>query len=224
MVSFEFESGRSIQCLVRNDGCGLFISNPNLATDQKVKCKRYLSGQTVGSKPDGIWYEWILKITCSSSILIYRVMVFVFFQFFFFRRYVFNKGPTDNLRQSEYAGEIEKPREGIMVANSKKSKGFLYRAIAAIEQEDVAKRNSIKEQLKSLKSEQNENPGRSQNLDSYQCRCGELVIRIMVFIDLLMATFRGDSPDYSSQWFFRQQCHHASWSSMPGLDSYSWFV
>jgi Na+/proline symporter len=152
MVSFEFDLADRYN-VWSGMTAAVFLFLSYFGTDQS-QVQRYLSGQTLAQSRMGLIMNGFLKIPMQFIILFIGVMVFVFYQFFL-PPVVFNKVQTDNLRQSEYAGEFEN-LEKAYGANFEKSKASYTELLAAIEQEDVAKETQIKEQLKSLKSEQNE--------------------------------------------------------------------
>jgi Na+(H+)/acetate symporter ActP len=93
-----------------------------------------------------------LKIPMQFVILFIGVMVFVFYQFFL-PPVVFNKVQTDNLRQSEYAGEFEN-LEKKYEANFEESKGSYLELLDAIDEKDATKETEIQGRIKSLKTEQ----------------------------------------------------------------------
>jgi Na+/proline symporter len=152
MVSFEFDLADRYN-VWSGMTAAVFLFLSYFGTDQS-QVQRYLSGQTLAQSRMGLIMNGFLKIPMQFIILFIGVMVFVFYQFFL-PPVVFNKVQTDNLRQSEYAGEFEN-LEKAYGANFEKSKASYTELLAALEQEDVAKETQIKEQLKSLKSEQNE--------------------------------------------------------------------
>lgn len=129
----------------------LFLSY--FGTDQS-QVQRYLSGQTLAQSRMGLIMNGFLKIPMQFIILFIGVMVFVFYQFFL-PPVVFNKVQTDNLRQSEYAGEFEN-LEKQYEANFESSKSSYLELLEAIENEDEAKESLIQNEIKTLKSEQNE--------------------------------------------------------------------
>lgn len=129
----------------------LFLSY--FGTDQS-QVQRYLSGQTLAQSRMGLIMNGFLKIPMQFIILFIGVMVFVFYQFFL-PPVVFNKVQTDNLRQSEYAGEFEN-LEKQYEANFESSKSSYLVLLEAIENEDEAKESLIQNEIKTLKSEQNE--------------------------------------------------------------------
>jgi Na+/proline symporter len=152
MVSFEFDLADRYN-VWSGMTAAVFLFLSYFGTDQS-QVQRYLSGQTLAQSRMGLIMNGFLKIPMQFIILFIGVMVFVFYQFFL-PPVVFNKVQTDNLRQSEYAGEFEN-LEKAYGANFEKSKASYTELLAAIEQEDAAKETQIKEQLKSLKSEQSE--------------------------------------------------------------------
>jgi Na+/proline symporter len=129
----------------------LFLSY--FGTDQS-QVQRYLSGQTLAQSRMGLIMNGFLKIPMQFVILFIGVMVFVFYQFFL-PPVVFNKVQTDNLRQSEYAGEFE-ILEKEYSENFDKSKSSYLELLDAIDEKDEPRESLLQEQIKSLKSEQNE--------------------------------------------------------------------
>ncbi|MDG1277894.1 MAG: sodium:solute symporter [Algoriphagus sp.] len=129
----------------------LFLSY--FGTDQS-QVQRYLSGQTLAQSRMGLIMNGFLKIPMQFVILFIGVMVFVFYQFFL-PPVVFNKVQTDNLRQSEYAGEFE-DLEKKYEANFESSKNSYLELLDAIDEKDESRESRLQEQIKSLKSEQNE--------------------------------------------------------------------
>lgn len=127
----------------------LFLSY--FGTDQS-QVQRYLSGQTLTQSRMGLIMNGFLKIPMQFVILFIGVMVFVFYQFFQ-PPVIFNKVHTDNLRQSEYAGEYEL-LEKDYTRNFEESKSSYLQLLKAIDQKDVTQETTIRENLKELKTEQ----------------------------------------------------------------------
>lgn len=129
----------------------LFLSY--FGTDQS-QVQRYLSGQTLTQSRMGLIMNGFLKIPMQFVILFIGVMVFVFYQFYQ-PPVVFNKVQTEKLRESEYAGEfeqLEKAYEG----KFEESKASYLEMLDAIKQKDESAESRIKQELKSLKAEQNQ--------------------------------------------------------------------
>jgi len=152
MVSFEFDLADRYN-VWSGMTAAVFLFLSYFGTDQS-QVQRYLSGQTLAQSRMGLIMNGFLKIPMQFIILFIGVMVFVFYQFFL-PPVVFNKVQTDNLRQSEYAGEFE-ILEKEYSDNFEKSKASYTELLAAIDKEDVSKEKEVQQQLKSLKTEQNE--------------------------------------------------------------------
>lgn len=150
MVNFEFDiSDRYNVWSGMTAAVFLFLSY--FGTDQS-QVQRYLSGQTLSQSRMGLIMNGFLKIPMQFIILFIGVMVFVFYQFFL-PPVVFNKVQTDNLRQSEYAGTFE-GLENQYTENFEETKASYLEMLEAIDKEDVSTETSIREQLNTLKSEQ----------------------------------------------------------------------
>jgi Na+/proline symporter len=152
MVNFEFDFADRYN-VWSGMTAAVFLFLSYFGTDQS-QVQRYLSGQTLAQSRMGLIMNGFLKIPMQFIILFIGVMVFVFYQFFL-PPVVFNKVQTDNLRQSEYAGEFE-DLEKKYEANFESSKSSYLELLDAIENEDEAKESLIQNEIKSLKSEQNE--------------------------------------------------------------------
>jgi Na+/proline symporter len=152
MVNFEFDFADRYN-VWSGMTAAVFLFLSYFGTDQS-QVQRYLSGQTLAQSRMGLIMNGFLKIPMQFIILFIGVMVFVFYQFFL-PPVVFNKVQTDNLRQSEYAGEFE-DLEKKYEANFESSKSSYLELLDAIENEDEVKKSLIQNEIKSLKSEQNE--------------------------------------------------------------------
>jgi SSS family solute:Na+ symporter len=152
MVSFEFDLADRYN-VWSGMTAAVFLFLSYFGTDQS-QVQRYLSGQTLAQSRMGLIMNGFLKIPMQFVILFIGVMVFVFYQFFL-PPVVFNTVQTDNLRQSEYAGEFE-VLEQEYSDNFNKSKASYTELLAAIDQEDTQKEATVQQQIKSLKKEQNE--------------------------------------------------------------------
>jgi SSS family solute:Na+ symporter len=152
MVSFEFDLADRYN-VWSGMTAAVFLFLSYFGTDQS-QVQRYLSGQTLAQSRMGLIMNGFLKIPMQFVILFIGVMVFVFYQFFL-PPVVFNTVQTDNLRQSEYAGEFE-ALEQEYSDNFDKSKASYTELLAAIDQEDTQKEATVQQQIKSLKKEQNE--------------------------------------------------------------------
>jgi Na+/proline symporter len=152
MVNFEFDFADRYN-VWSGMTAAVFLFLSYFGTDQS-QVQRYLSGQTLAQSRMGLIMNGFLKIPMQFIILFIGVMVFVFYQFFL-PPVVFNKVQTDNLRQSEYASEFEN-LEKQYEANFESSKSSYLELLEAIENEDEAKESLIQNEIKTLKSEQNE--------------------------------------------------------------------
>jgi SSS family solute:Na+ symporter len=152
MVSFEFDLADRYN-VWSGMTAAVFLFLSYFGTDQS-QVQRYLSGQTLAQSRMGLIMNGFLKIPMQFVILFIGVMVFVFYQFFL-PPVVFNTVQTDNLRQSEYAGEFE-VLEKEYSDNFNKSKASYTELLAAIDQEDTQKEATVQQQIKLLKAEQNE--------------------------------------------------------------------
>ena len=152
MVNFEFDFADRYN-VWSGMTAAVFLFLSYFGTDQS-QVQRYLSGQTLAQSRMGLIMNGFLKIPMQFIILFIGVMVFVFYQFFL-PPVVFNKVQTDNLRQSEYANEFEN-LEKQYEANFESSKSSYLELLEAIENEDEAKESLIQNEIKTLKSEQNE--------------------------------------------------------------------
>jgi Na+/proline symporter len=152
IVSFEFDLADRYN-VWSGMTAAVFLFLSYFGTDQS-QVQRYLSGQTLAQSRMGLIMNGFLKIPMQFVILFIGVMVFVFYQFFL-PPVVFNKVQTDTLRQSEYAGEFEN-LEKEYSENFEKSKASYTELLAAIDQEDIEKEATVQQQIKSLKTEQNE--------------------------------------------------------------------
>ncbi len=151
MVNFEFDLADRYN-VWSGMTAAVFLFLSYFGTDQS-QVQRYLSGQTLAQSRMGLIMNGFLKIPMQFVILFIGVMVFVFYQFFL-PPVVFNTVQTDNLRQSEYAGEFE-ALEKEYSDNFDKSKASYTELLAAIDQEDTQKEATVQQQIKSLKAEQN---------------------------------------------------------------------
>jgi len=152
MVNFEFDLADRYN-VWSGMTAAVFLFLSYFGTDQS-QVQRYLSGQTLAQSRMGLIMNGFLKIPMQFVILFIGVMVFVFYQFFL-PPVVFNKVQTDNLRQSEYAGEFEN-LEKRYEANFETSKGSYLELLDAIDEKDESRESMLQQQIKSLKSEQNE--------------------------------------------------------------------
>lgn len=160
MVSFEFDLADRYN-VWSGMTAAVFLFLSYFGTDQS-QVQRYLSGQTLAQSRMGLIMNGFLKIPMQFVILFIGVMVFVFYQFFL-PPVVFNTVQTDNLRQSEYAGEFE-VLEKEYSDNFNKSKASYTELLAAIDQEDTQKEATVQQQIKLLKAEQNEIRGEVKSL------------------------------------------------------------
>jgi len=107
LVGFEFDSGRSYQCVVRNDAA-VFLFYPICGTDQSnaalfVRDRRWLKAGM------GIDMNGLLKIHAVHH-LSYRVMFFVFISFFF-AGCIYKSPNWQSTTRSEYIAVNLKTRE-----------------------------------------------------------------------------------------------------------------
>lgn len=152
MVNFEFDLADRYN-VWSGMTAAVFLFLSYFGTDQS-QVQRYLSGQTLSQSRMGLIMNGFLKIPMQFVILFIGVMVFVFYQFFL-PPVVFNKVQTDNLRQSEYAGEFE-DLEKQYEANFESSKSSYLELLDAIDKKDEPRETQLQQQIKTLKSEQNE--------------------------------------------------------------------
>ena len=152
LVNFEFDLADRYN-VWSGMTAAVFLFLSYFGTDQS-QVQRYLSGQTLAQSRMGLIMNGFLKIPMQFIILFIGVMVFVFYQFFL-PPVVFNKVQTDNLRQSDYAGEFE-DLEKKYEANFETSKDSYLALLDAIDQNDAPRESMLQQQIQSLKSEQNE--------------------------------------------------------------------
>ncbi len=152
IVSFEFDLADRYN-VWSGMTAAVFLFLSYFGTDQS-QVQRYLSGQTLAQSRMGLIMNGFLKIPMQFIILFIGVMVFVFYQFFL-PPVVFNTVQTDNLRQSELAGEFEL-LEKQYEENFQESRNSYMELLSAIEQENEVKEAAIQNQIKVLKEAQNE--------------------------------------------------------------------
>lgn len=150
MINFEFDIADRYN-VWSGMTAAVFLFLSYFGTDQS-QVQRYLSGQTLSQSRMGLIMNGFLKIPMQFIILFIGVMVFVFYQFFL-PPVVFNKVQTDNLRQSEYAGEFE-GLEAEYAENFERSKTSYLDMLEAIDQEDQTREKEIRDKLTVLKLEQ----------------------------------------------------------------------
>ncbi|MBN7816175.1 sodium:solute symporter [Algoriphagus pacificus] len=151
MVNFEFDLADRYN-IWSGMTAAVFLFLGYFGTDQS-QVQRYLSGQTLSQSRMGLIMNGFLKIPMQFVILFIGVMVFVFYQFYQ-PPVVFNQVQTEKLRTSEYAGDFE-ALEDKYSENFEVSKASYLELLSAIEQKDETTESRVKENLKSLKIEQN---------------------------------------------------------------------
>jgi solute:Na+ symporter, SSS family len=152
MVNFEFDLADRYN-VWSGMTAAVFLFLSYFGTDQS-QVQRYLSGQTLSQSRMGLIMNGFLKIPMQFVILFIGVMVFVFYQFYQ-PPVVFNKVQTDKLRESEYAEDFEKLEEKY-TANFEESKASYLKMLEAIDQNDQSAEKIVKEDIQSLKAEQNQ--------------------------------------------------------------------
>ncbi|MDN3690211.1 sodium:solute symporter [Cyclobacterium jeungdonense] len=104
IVNFEFDLSDRYNFWSGVTGA-LFLFLSYFGTDQS-QVQRYLSGRSLTQSRMGLMMNGFLKVPMQFVILFIGVMVFVFYQFFQ-PPVIFNTVQLDNLKQSEYLGELE---------------------------------------------------------------------------------------------------------------------
>ena len=152
VISFEFDFADRYN-VWSGLTAALFLFLSYFGSDQS-QVGRYLSGQTLTQSRMGLIMNGFLKIPMQFVILFIGVMVFVFYQFIQ-PPVIFNQVQTDKLRQSEYAPQFD-ALEKEYNSSFETGKIAYKEMLAAIEAGEEENAESIKGQIKALKSNQAE--------------------------------------------------------------------
>ncbi len=152
VVSFDFDLADRYN-IWSGMTAAVFLFLSYFGTDQS-QVQRYLSGQTLTQSRMGLIMNGFLKIPMQFIILFIGVMVFVFYQYIQ-PPVFFNKVYTDQLRQSEYAPQLEK-LENRFNSRFESGRQTYQEMLAAINQGQEQKAEELKSQITSIKSEQQE--------------------------------------------------------------------
>ena len=152
VISFEFDFADRYN-VWSGLTAALFLFLSYFGSDQS-QVGRYLSGQTLTQSRMGLIMNGFLKIPMQFVILFIGVMVFVFYQFIQ-PPVIFNQVQTDKLRQSEYAPQFD-ALEKEYNSSFETGKIAYQEMLAAIEAGEEENAESIKGQIKALKSDQAE--------------------------------------------------------------------
>ena len=151
VVSFEFDLADRYN-IWSGMTAAVFLFLSYFGTDQS-QVQRYLSGQTLTQSRMGLIMNGFLKIPMQFIILFIGVMVFVFYQYVQ-PPVIFNEVQTENLRNSEYAQELEL-LEQKYTASFEAGRDAYQEMLAAIDEGQEEKANELKSKVESIKSEQN---------------------------------------------------------------------
>ncbi|MBS4072066.1 MAG: sodium:solute symporter [Algoriphagus sp.] len=151
VVSFEFDLADRYN-IWSGMTAAVFLFLSYFGTDQS-QVQRYLSGQTLTQSRMGLIMNGFLKIPMQFIILFIGVMVFVFYQYVQ-PPVIFNQVQTEQLRNSEYAPELEM-LEKKYSESFESGRATYQEMLAAIDQGKEEKANELKSKVQSIKSEQN---------------------------------------------------------------------
>lgn len=151
VVSFEFDLADRYN-IWSGMTAAVFLFLSYFGTDQS-QVQRYLSGQTLTQSRMGLIMNGFLKIPMQFIILFIGVMVFVFYQYVQ-PPVIFNEVQTENLRNSEYAQELEL-LEKRYTESFQSGRASYQEMLAAIDQDQEEKADVLKSKVESIKSEQN---------------------------------------------------------------------
>ncbi|WP_111669700.1 sodium:solute symporter [Algoriphagus litoralis] len=152
VVSFEFDLADRYN-VWSGMTAAVFLFLSYFGTDQS-QVQRYLSGQTLTQSRMGLIMNGFLKIPMQFVILFIGVMVFVFYQFIQ-PPVIFNQVQTEKLKQSEYAPQFEALEEKYS-ENFESGKLAYQEMLGAIDAANQDRVTLIREQIKGIKTEQNE--------------------------------------------------------------------
>lgn len=122
----------------------LFLFLSYFGTDQS-QVQRYLGGRSLTQSRMGLMMNGFLKVPMQFVILFIGVMVFVFYQFFQ-PPVIFNTVQLDNLKQSEYLGELEELEKEYTEVFQSKSQS-IQELLGAIESENTQETAQYKSEI-----------------------------------------------------------------------------
>jgi Na+/proline symporter len=116
----------------------LFLFMSYFGTDQS-QVARYINGRSIAESRLGLIMNGLLKVPMQFVILFIGVMVFVFYQFHE-PPVFFNRVQTDNLRQSEYAEQLQALEDGHTAIFTEKEQALRALVLAQQQGDEVAVR------------------------------------------------------------------------------------